>query len=417
MERRAHLGLPILRRLGAVLLVGATGSVGLSTGCTPAGGDAPASEPVPVAPTPQEQTSGSETEGSDEAEARRWPSSLLVGRSEEPAKLYLGPDPSAAPVGFVYPGAAVIPKGAASGGRLPVSVRGPLEARGWLDLDHLAVRAQRTCRLGGSPAYLGPNDLVGVVGLDDRGLLRVRAEPGFAPQVATPLPAFEGVCPPDRFSADRVAPGATEGPSEGTPYRLPTGSQVPLYDRPGGQVVARLPVANPPLTVVVLRDQGEWKGVRVGTGPYLVGFVSVNLTPADRAPAAAPAALELPPSNAASVPEIVSGNSLDKPLWRVRAGTTITFDERAIGRLTAPGFAREMNRFDAGTVDVFVAADEGAAVRGMVPADALEALPAPAAGTGARAAPARSPASPASPAGGGDDDDDAPYVPGGSVRN
>jgi len=427
-----------LLRLGALVAAAALGAA-----CEPAGESRSEEESVPVAPSRGEATAGGSAsrdsaggpgDGSaapdDARAAEAWPASFLVRPSENATTLHLGPRDGAPPIGFVYPGATVVPKAGAAAGRLFVEVGGSLRARGWMDIDRLAVRAQRTCRLGGTPVYLGPNDLVQVVGLDERGLLEVRAEPSLGPEGQAPaLPAFEGVCPPDRFAAARAGGGA-EGPSPGQPFRLPAGRPVDLYDQPGGEVVARLPATTPPLVAVVLRDQGQWKGVRVGLGPYLVGFVSVPLSPADQAPSPAPRDLPAP-GGSDGVPAVIADGNVDRPLWRVRPGTRVTFDENVIGELSAAGYAREMNRFDSGTVDVFVAADGSSAVRGMVPADALEAVPSAsqpggglgARGTGARGAGARgtgggtttgsTTTTPTTGEGGSTGDADAPYVPGG----
>ncbi len=129
-------------------------------------------------------------------------------------------------------------------------------------------------------------------------------------------------------------------------------------------MVATLPALDPPLNLVVLIHQGDWKGVRVGVGPYLVGFVNVALTPG-----------QVPHGGALSggshagpgeVPERLRADN-DKPLWRLPAGTRIRFNGVTTAILEQPGFARELHRYNRyHQVDVFAAVDDQVAVRGMV---------------------------------------------------
>jgi hypothetical protein len=57
----------------------------------------------------------------------------------------------------------------------------------------------------------------------------------------------------------------------------------------------------------------------------------------------------------------------------VPAGTRIRFDGQTVAILDQDGFAREMARHEeTQEVDVFVAIDEDVAVRGLVPADAIQ---------------------------------------------
>jgi hypothetical protein len=99
----------------------------------------------------------------------------------------------------------------------------------------------------------------------------------------------------------------------------------------------------------------------------LVGFVQGELTPA--------AATMLPRSGggraAGALPARISEESAH-PLFRVSAGTEVIFNGRVIARLTQPGWARQMNRYDAyEQADVFVAVDDNVAVRGLVRTSAL----------------------------------------------
>jgi hypothetical protein len=73
------------------------------------------------------------------------------------------------------------------------------------------------------------------------------------------------------------------------------------------------------------------------------------------------------------VPERLAAEDT-RPLWRVPSGTRLRFDDDVIAVFEAEGYAREMNRYDTGEVDVFVAVDDTVAIRGMVRADDLVAI-------------------------------------------
>ena len=85
--------------------------------------------------------------------------------------------------------------------------------------------------------------------------------------------------------------------------------------------------------------------VRVGSGPFLVGFVQTNLIPA--------AATMVPASGAgrsgAALPQRISDEAA-LPLFRVPAGTEVVFEGRVIARLNQPGWARELRRRSDGSL-------------------------------------------------------------------
>jgi hypothetical protein len=256
-------------------------------------------------------------------------------------------------------------------------------------MSRLAARVLMRGKVSGTPAYVGPNDLVGVRGDAGGGNLRVEVAPWLGRANAMTLGPFVGEFPADRLAAEEVGPDA-EPPSPGEPATLPVGAEVPVYDRPGGAVVATLPALDPPLTVVVVRDRGEWKGVRVGVGPYLVGYMNAALTPAASAPEAGGVVGDA--ARAGAMPERLAAEA-DRPLWSVPARTRIRFDGRTVAILAEDGWAREMNRYDTGEVDVFVAVNDEVAVRGMVrAADLREAQGVPQPAQPAETAPAEAPA-------------------------
>jgi hypothetical protein len=299
--------------------------------------------------------------------AAAMPAQRQAGPGSGPA-LFLGAGPGAAAVGYVSPGVPLRVVGAPQGGRVPVAIEGPVEVRAWMDASRLAGRVQERGRVGGAPGYVGPNDMVRVLGTAEEGLLRIELRPPLRGDAA--MPAFEGIYPAARIGARRLDVSQAPGPNPGTPMQLPAGQQVPVYDQPEGKVVATLPSLEPPLTVVVLVDQGAWKGVRVGTGPYVVGFVKAELSPAAAPPSPGPDPLA-PPASSSTVPVRLMAEP-GQPLWRVRPGTQVTFQRETVAVVRHEALAREMARHDpTGEVDVFVAANEDVAVRGMVPADAL----------------------------------------------
>jgi hypothetical protein len=73
------------------------------------------------------------------------------------------------------------------------------------------------------------------------------------------------------------------------------------------------------------------------------------------------------------VPERLAAEDT-RPLWKVPAGTRLRFDDSVIAVFETDGWAREMNRYDTGEVDVFVAIDNTVAIRGMARAEDLVAI-------------------------------------------
>jgi hypothetical protein len=350
----------------------ATALLSCALGCAGGVGTGAPPEPPPhhgaVAPGPAE---ASETHAEGAPEARPptgWPTTFVVGPGSGPA-LFLGPAADAPPMGYVSAGAQVELAGPPEGDRIPVIIPGDLEARGWLPLSRLAARIQERGRVAGAPGYVGPGDVVRVLGAADEGLMRIELRPPLREGHA--LPAMEAVYPAARLGARRLGPADAPGPNPGTPMALPLGQTVDVYDRPDGEVVASLPALDPPLRIVVLVENGPWKGVRVGTGPYLTGFIKDALTPAE-APEKAPVDPLAHARSDGPVPIRLMAEP-DRPLWRLEAGARITFGDKTIGIAHEGALAREMARHGAtDQVDVFVAQGDTVAVRGMVDTDALK---------------------------------------------
>ncbi len=332
----------------------------------------------PRAAEPSAVAGGSEASAAPSAAAgegvgqtldRRWPKDLVVVSSEGPA-LYLGPEPDAPVVGYLSEGVRLRRAGPMGGGRAKAFVTGGMKVRGWVPLERLGLYVQRRGRLKGAPVYVGPGNLVRLVEPAGEGLFRVEARALLRAEPPVKAPPFVGVYPLDRLGVDAPAPGAAEPPRPGQPFRLVAGQAVALYARSRDtQPLFTLPAIQPPLVVEVLKDAGSRRGVRVGAGPYLVGYVDASALGEAAEGPERPAVQPEPPQRV--LPERIAAER-DYPLWKVREGAKVYF-HRADGSrfvfaiLKKEGFARELKRYDdAGEVDVFLAVDDDVAVRGLV---------------------------------------------------
>lgn len=296
------------------------------------------------------------------------PRVLVIGPGSGPA-LYLSPDANAAAFGFVNPGVRVRVESGVQNGRVEVLVAGPLPTKGWVPSERLAMYAQQRGRVEGTPVYLGPNDLVNVLGPGaEEGQMRVAVRPWLGGELF--LDPQVGTFAADLLDNQPVDAASVEGPTEGECFRLPPGQTVPVYQSPNDPPVTSLPAQDPPLPVVVLRNRAPWYGIRAGYGPYVVGYVQAPLTPCEGAPPA-------------PAPMVPTGG--ERPYWmtqepgalyRIAVNTPVTFGRnpdgtpRVIARLRQEGWAREIGRED-GHVDVFLAVDDNVALRGLVPETAL----------------------------------------------
>jgi hypothetical protein len=304
----------------------------------------------------------------DGAPAARAPRSALVSpqlveAGDEPA-LFTSSADDAGRVGFLSSEVAVEIAGPAERGRVPVRIEGPLRARGFVDERALRLRVQRRGRLRGAPVYVGPNDLVQVVGQDgDRH--RVRAIPALADG---PIDTFEGSYPAAGLAAQRAASDA-EAPPSGTRVEFPSGRELVLYEQPGGARAVSVAARPAPYPVEVLNKHGSWSALRIGRGPYVIGWAELGEL------------RELGP-DAAGSQSAVSGAlpariaSEQGELKRVPAGTKVVFGDQVIAVFKAPGWARVLRVYEQdGFSDVFAAVDDDLTVRGLVLTTALEAAP------------------------------------------
>jgi len=322
-----------------------------------------------------------------------WPTHLVTSAGSGPA-LYLSEGADSPAIGYISEGVGVRIGRPPEGDRIYVMVDGPIKVRGWLPIARLAARIQQRGRVRGTPTSVGVNDLVGVRGVAADGLMRIEVRPWLGQANAPSLGPFLGEYPMDRLGADEVTGAAAAGSEPGEARSLPPGQEVSVYERPGAAVVATLPAVDPPLVVELIQARGEWSAVRVGTGPFLVGYVDVPLGTAD----ALPTRPEAVPTATGAVPARLAAEET-RPLWKVPAGTRLRFDDKVIAVFEAEGWAREMNRYDTGEIDVFVAVNDDVAIRGMVREEDLVEIegqsgtsPPAAAPTAPAAAPAPAPA-------------------------
>ena len=315
--------------------------------------------------------SGGGSSGGDEEVGRTgtpdgWPSVMSIAPAQQPA-LYLEAGADAPPIGFLGDGARVRIDGPPRDGRVPVTVGGALSTRGWVPVARLRAYVNQRGRIDGTPTYLGVNDAVDLLAENADGSFRVAIRPWLGRSGTDYLGPFEGNVPRAWIVGERSGEG-DPGLNPGENRLLPAGQDVPVYDRPNGQIIATLPAADPPHTVVVLRSRDGWSGIRAGVGPYLVGYVQGELAAATEAPRA----LYTPEARAEDqMPRLIAEQ--DGALWRVASGTRIRFWNRVIGRVRGLAWARELGRpsESEGMVDVLIAVDDGAMVRGLVPSDAL----------------------------------------------
>lgn len=274
--------------------------------------------------------------------------------SDAPA-LFLGPSATAQAIGFLAGNVRVEIAGQGAQGRVPVRIRGPLLVRGYVPESQLAMYVQRHGQLRGTPVYFGPNDLAVPLGPSETpGRLRVRAVPQLP---GLRLAAFEGT-----FPQVGLAPSPAANPEAlpaGEARQLPADSVLVLFDRPGGNKVVELRTREAPLPVRVLSSKDGFSAVRVGTGPYLVGYTDTALEPA-----ADGSATTSEPRRKAAVPARLAHHSGE--LFRVAPGAAISFGKIVIGKLREPGYARVLRRFPSGEVDALVAVDGAVTVRGLL---------------------------------------------------
>ncbi len=294
----------------------------------------------------------------------------VLANTEQPA-LFLGPEADAPAIGYTSPDLIVRVEGESRNGRVPVEVLGPLEVHAYVPIALLTVRIQRRGRLRGTPLYVGPNDRVQVLGPDPEappGQARVRVR-ATAVLSGRPGATFEGSYPAVGLGSQPV-PADVVGPEAGTPYELAAGLPLVLYEEPSGAVITTLSPRPLALAVAVLKELDGWFAVRIGSGPYLIGYTNAPLKPSPELPEAAPAAA--PAAQPAASPQLPIRllHELGK-LKRVVPGTRLTSNGASIAVLHAEAWARVLAEYPNGEIDAFVAVDDSVSVRGLLPKAAL----------------------------------------------
>lgn len=299
-------------------------------------------------------------------DASLWPRDFVVGPGSGPA-LFLSEASDAPGIGYVSAGTPIRIGSLPQNGRIKVRVDGPLKVLGWLSVDRLALVVTEGGRVPETPVSLSPGDYVTYLGPgDDASIARIRVTPQLGREDAN-VESFSGIYPLARLSTTSEADAGEVDHS--TARRLPAGETVQLFTRPD-EVAATLPAMEPGLVVELARDRGRWKGVRVGVGPRLVGYVNVELEAAEALPAA------IPPRRAApgEVPMRLRVDS-ERTLWHIAEGSRIRYGDTTIAIVDSTVFAREMGRFaETDEADVFVAGNDGVALRGTIAIGELVAI-------------------------------------------
>lgn len=325
-----------------------------------------------------------------------WPSSLVAGEIAGPS-LHRGSGSRARGFAWIAPGTPVSVRGGVRNGRVRARVDGPLRVRGWIDVSGLDAVVLERGRIAGTPLYVVPGDVVHLVAAEgERADVEARATLGH-PRLGR-SPVFRGAFPLAQLGADLAGAGA--GPTPGRAVLLRRAA--PLATRPGAEPAWTIPALDPPLPAIVLREDGDALGVRIGTGPYLVGFVPRSAIEPDASPRKSPVIPEVldPWAHEGGAPMEVEAGVADpwadeeeegeddaereqaqpgelaltpmlqraavRPIWRVRAGTRVRVDGATVAIFDAPGVAVELERVG-DRAEILAAVDETVTVRGTVP--------------------------------------------------
>ena len=293
----------------------------------------------------------------------------MVTTSGRAPALFAGPDEQAPAFGHLGAGVRVRIEGAVQGQRVPITVGGSMVVHAWAQVNRLATTTAERGRVEGTPAYVGVGDPVSLLGQNEDGSWRVVVRPRLGrPEIDDGLVGYSATMPAN-WVASEPADAADSGLNAGEPRLTPRGQELVLYDRPDGAVVARIPPLDPGLTVVVLRNRDGWSGVRVGVGPFLVGYIQGELAPSTLE------AIGTRPQRiiAEGIPARVEAET--GVLFRVAAGTHVMFSGEDVATLRREAWARELSPRQGEEADVYIAVDDGVAIRGVVPVSALTAVP------------------------------------------
>ncbi len=303
-----------------------------------------------------------------------WPSVVVARGGTDPA-LYAGPDDGAPAFGYLSEGVRLRVDCPPNNGRIAVTVGGAMVVHGWVPISRTMVFAAQRGRIDGTPVYLGENDPIGLMSPEADGTFRVDLRPRLGREGAGDLGPFSGIVSGDLLRDRPTFDGVDPELNAGDAMMLPAGQAVRVFERPGGDVITTLPVLDPPLTVVVIRSRDGWHGVRIGVGPYLVGYIQAELT----ASSMDAVGVRPPPADHALAADAIPARIAreeDGTAVRVAAGTEIFFYGEDVARIRDQAWGREFSRdADRHEVDVYLAVDDGVAIRGIVPESAVSAAP------------------------------------------
>ncbi len=281
--------------------------------------------------------------------------------------LYESSQPSAASYGYLKHGMAVRTVGAVEQGRVRVVIDGPLKTRGWTRAQDLGAVVAQKGRIPGTPVSVAAGDVLCVLGpMDGRdGIYRVAA----TPTGLDGAERFEGIYP-----ASRLGGSGVRDSTQPTTHHLPVGSSLTLVNKPSGDPVAVVAAGQAAVPVEVVRQSGDWRAVRIGNGPTLVGYLGPheNLVSGGRVTSSTAAGSDPEDNATRGIPASIQREE-SYPMVRVAEGTRVKFRGRTVAILKSEAVGRELQRYDSGEVDVYLAVDPDVTVRGMVAVDSLAA--------------------------------------------
>jgi hypothetical protein len=270
----------------------------------------------------------------------------------------------------------------------------------WLSNESVGAYLNTTARVRGTPVSVRRADLACVPQEDvgeGRALVLVRtnvgpdvtfdSNPALAESSAG-VQVWRGTYP--RSGLLGLEPSWSD-PYAGTPLLqlagTPDGVVAEVFGAPNGARLLR--VASPAgVPAMLVRQEGPWYAVRLGSGPYVVGFTRTAPTaPTGRNAARAQARALLGQvqsspnarfhngvsgaSNTPPIPEVLRAEGVAQALRRLRAGASLQLDNGEVMAINQPLTVRATSPNDTpGRVRVLAAMTDAVALYGMVdPAD------------------------------------------------
>lgn len=314
---------------------------------------------------------------------------------EQPA-IYLGPSLTSVAFGYASAGVRVRVDGQLECDRVKVTYANDLSVKGYLPVSRMRVFAKERRRLEGTPTYIAKGDELSLVRVLPGDMLEVEVRPEIGGSEF--LGPYVTQLPVSMITGDKPT-GADPDLRAGKIAKLTQTTAV--YDRPGGQAIATLRARANPVDahhVVILKEENGFYGVRVGYGPYLIGYIAQSQPGVELLGQEGVLGYGIQGGLQQEIPPRIEQES--GTLVRVRAETRVRFFDQTVAKLKKEGYARVIA--DHGNkLDVFVAIDDRLAVRGLVPRDSVISLQPsvqPAAAAPVSPTPAATPSQPVAPA-------------------